>query len=483
MKHRTVQIFTLLLALSLATSCQQQPSIDSDNIDTSSSESTPEAKANDRISELGTKDFGNETFTILDDHGNINVNVPDETLEGDTLNDTIAKRNQIIQDNYNITFEYTYATSGEDRSSLVRKSVMAGDDDYDLLFSYIPGSIGPLATEGILADLCQMQYLSLNEKWWSPLIYENCRINGKMYYTTGDISPISYRGSACYYANETLMEQYKISKDEIYTAVENGTWTLDMLNSLAGDLDRDLNNDNKLVADDDFFGILNENNGLTAACFMVASGVNLSSIDDNGNLYADLTGENVISAIEKLSEVLSNAPRRDQNALHDAFKNDRVVFLMHYASSGYTRYRDMNSNYIMLPLPKYDEKQENYRSLMNTWMNAFVCVPLNADTERAGFIMEVMAYMGCEMVRPEAYEKALKLKGARNEKDAAMLDIIFDSLYLDFNSFMEFGGSLNPISNAIFNGGSYTSAITSIKDSMATEMDNFSKAWVGEGNQ
>ena len=479
MKHRAYSLTALLLALLTVASCGGTGS-STDTTAPDSMEDTTTAAVSDRLTELGDRDFGGATFTILDDAGNINVNHPDETLEGDTVNDAVAKRNQLISEKYNINFEYLTGDGPDGRAKLVRNSVMSGDNEYDLFFSVLPMSIAPLATEGILADLCQMDALSLAEKGWSPLGYENCRIGGKMYYTTGDISPISYCAPACYYANETLLDQYKISKDEIYTAVENGTWTLDMLNRIAGDLDRDLNDDNAFYADDDFFGILNEDNTLTAACFMAAAGVNLSSIDKDGNLYADLNSEKAINAVEKLSEVLSKAPRKDQNALHTAFKNDRVVFLMHYASSGYTRYRDMSSNYIMLPLPKYDENQETYRSLVNTWCNAFVCVPTTADTERAGFIMEVMAYLSPDMLRPAAYDMAMKVKGVRNDKDAVMLDTIMDSIYLDFNSFMEFGGSISPMTNAIFNDGAYTSSIAAYADSMNADMEEFSKAWIGE---
>lgn len=482
MKHRAFSLTALLLALLTVSSCGGNSS-SPETTAPDSTEDTTTSAVSDRLAELGERDFGGATFTILDDAGNINVNHPDETLEGDTVNDAVAKRNQLISEKYNINFEYLTGDGADGRAKLVRNSVMSGDNEYDLFFSVLPMSIAPLATEGILADLCQMNALSLDENWWSPLVYENCRIGGKMYYTTGDISPISYRAPACYYANETLLDQYKISKDEIYTAVENGAWTLDMLNRLAGELDRDLNDDNTLYADDDFFGILNEDNTLTAACFMAAAGVNLSSIDSNGNLYADLNTEKAINAVEKLSEVLSKAPRKDQNALHNAFKNDRVVFLMHYASSGYTRYRDMNSNYIMLPLPKYDENQETYRSLVNTWCNAFVCVPTTADTERAGFIMEVMAYLSPDMLRPAAYDMAMKVKGVRNEKDSVMLDTIMDSIYLDFNSFMEFGGSISPMASAIFKDGSYTSSIAGITDSMNAAMEDFSKAWIGENNK
>ena len=75
---------------------------------------------------------------------------------------------------------------------------------------------------------------------------------------------------------------------------------------------------------------------------------------------------------------------------------------------------------------------------------------------------------------------AMKVKGVRNDKDALMLDTIMDSIYLDFNSFMEFGGSISPMANAIFKDGAYTSSIASYIESMNAEMVEFSKAWIGE---
>ena len=206
--HRVTSTTALLLALLTLSSCGGT----GDTPNTTEPESAEETTiaAGDRLSELGDRSFDGEVFSILDDAGNINVNHPDETLEGDIVNDAVAKRNQTLTDKYNIEFEYFTGESPAARAQLLRNSVMSGDNEYDLFFSVIPESIGPLATEGILADLCKMEHLSLDENWWSPLVYENCRIGGKMYYTTGDISPISYRAPACYYANETLLDQYKI---------------------------------------------------------------------------------------------------------------------------------------------------------------------------------------------------------------------------------------------------------------------------------
>lgn len=85
-----------------------------------------------------------------------------------------------------------------------------------------------------------------------------------------------------------------------------------------------------------------------------------------------------------------------------------------------------------------------------------------------------------DILRPTAYETACKLKGARNDEDAEMLDIILDTLYLDFNSFMEFGGSISPITAAIFQGSAYASAEEAVSEKTRSEIDAFTAAWIGE---
>ncbi len=476
MKKQLLSAVSLTLVLAASTACGAGTASQSGTDTTSSGETEPQTEPT-RIDELGEHDFGGSTFVILDQN-DINSNCPVEEFEGDRLNDTIYERSRTIEDLYNVKFDYVFYQDQGARSTAVRNSVLAGDQSCDLLFSILPNALGTLAIEGVMADLCSIEQLSLDREWWSPLLYDSVRLGGKMYYSTGDISPISYRSATCFYANQKLLADYQISAEEIYDHVENGTWTFDVLHAYAGDLDRDLNGDDAIVMEDDFLGIGNENGDIAAAGLFCAVGLDLSSIGKDGNLYFDLTNEAAVNAVEKLKSVVCKAIIRDKNNFHTAFKEDRIVFFMHYGSSGYTRYRDMSSEYMILPVPKIDEKQETYRSLMNTWMNCFVGVPKNADTERAGVIMEAMAYWSHENLRAVSFDMALKEKGARNDRDAAMMDIIADTLYLDFNSYMKFGGSVDVLIRAIFSDAPYVSSITAIEDAIRGEADKFAKNWV-----
>lgn len=379
-KKLTSAVSLALIFAFLLVSCSQSPS-DSDNSGASDGTDTT-SPAVSRLDELGERDFGGADFVILDANGSpsLHTNIPGDESNGEIINDGLIERDRKISDMYNVNIRYVQIPNASEGASTLRSSVMAGEREYNLIYSTISGSsLGTLATEGILANLCNIGTLSLDREWWSPLIYENCRISERMYYTGGDIAPSIYCAPACIYANQLLLGDYKIDIEEIYDKVEAGEWTLDYMNTLAGELDRDLNSDGKLILADDFFGILNENNGLTAAAFMAGSGVKLSEISGN----------------------------------------------------------------------------------------AITC----------RFITEALAYESHENVRPLVYDLSFKNKGARNERDSDMLDIIFDSLYLDFNSFMDFGGVLSILANSIFKGANFASGYASVSEKITADAEQFVEEW------
>ena len=84
-------------------------------------------------------------------------------------------------------------------------------------------------------------------------------------------------------------------------------------------------------------------------------------------------------------------------------------------------------------------------------MLGFVSIPLTQDDiDKTGFITEVLEYKSVEMLRPAIYDVTLKGKALRNEDSLAMLDIVFDTTYLDYNGIYEFGGVLGAVNGAIF---------------------------------
>ncbi len=162
------------------------------------------------------------------------------------------------------------------------------------------------------------------------------------------------------------------------------------------------------------------------------------------------------------------------NLFDKNFKNDQSLFAIHFVESALRYFRDMKSDYVMYPMPKYDENQSTYVSFINPWHRAFIAVPLvQEDPEMTGFITEVLEYVSVQNVRPAVIDITLKGKALRNNDSIAMLDLIFDTAYLDFNGIYNFGGSLQAVNNAIFYDKPYASAYAKCESKMNSALDDF----------
>lgn len=196
---------------------------DSTSADTDASSAETETSPYDALED---RDFEGRTFTILDANPNpqgLQINIPEDEMNGEVVNDALIIRDNAIEDRYNISIEYVSDTNADK----VKSSVLAGDNEYDLVYSNIY-QFAPLATESILADLCSFKDIDLSDKWWSPLMAEKLTLNNRLYFTASDIAPSIYQAPLCMFLNLKLWEDYNFDID-VYETVLDGKWTYDVL--------------------------------------------------------------------------------------------------------------------------------------------------------------------------------------------------------------------------------------------------------------
>ena len=101
----------------------------------------------------------------------------------------------------------------------------------------------------------------------------------------------------------------------------------------------------------------------------------------------------------------------------------------------------MENDFLILPMPKKDETQTEYRSMINPWANCYVGVPMNisfdiGNSEFAGFITEALAFASYMYARPIVYEMVYMAQQLRNADSQEMLEIIYNTTYSDFNGYL-----------------------------------------------
>ncbi len=481
------QISALLILATLLTACGSNGSAP-DTTDDSANTSTPsENPVTDRLDELGEHDFGKKKFTILDanDYPEWHVNMHDGTINGDIVNDALYERDLAIEDRYNVDIEYVQMTKAGVGIGAMKSSVLAGDDEYTMCISLIQGgNLGTVMADGVLANLCDNDYLSLDSDWWSKLFYKNLKLGDKLYFTTGDISPTMYQIAQCLYLNTRLAEDYKIDTDEICELVRGGKWTLDELILRTKGLNQDLNDDGVMDPYDDFFGLAincnSTNNNLPY--FVIDAGVSPSKLTADGkSIEIDLMNDRTLTVLDKVKNLAFDNNRFDDQwaYINKAFKEGRALFMYHYTESAQNFLRDMTDDYMVLPMPKGDANQDDYHTYVNCWADAFVAIPATADPEFAGVITEALAYYSWKNIRSKAYDLTYKQKTSRDENSAEMLDIVFNTLCVDFNYIYDFGGTYSSLADVASGKAQLASAMAANGERANTEIEKFVESWLG----
>lgn len=488
MKKRLLSLILAAMLTAGFVSCAQNPEETKDNAeaqtnqgDVASEEAEPEVNY---VDTLGDRNFDGAEFIILaSDTGGIFSIIPEE-LNGSAINDAIVMRDKSIEDKYNIKVVYAEYPDDPSTATTIINSVKAGDaiaDAYNDALSGGSSYMGATYQQGALYNMLDIPYLSLDQSWWSSLIYDSLLIKNKLFFTSGDMAPTSYTAPSCTFYNLQVGVDHGIAENDIYSLVYEGKWTLDEMIRVKASVPNDLNGDGVMKPADDAYGVGSATVTLTSTQIVVGSGLKLSEIDSEGNVIINLNTEKNINILNKLKECYNEVKPGDDwgPLLGDAFKSDRELFAIHFVETA-NSFRDMESDFAILPMPKYDESQD-YMSYINPHTHSFVAVPLiQNDIEKTGFILEVMEYMSVEQIRPAVYDITLKGKCARNPDSQAMLDIVFNATYTDINAICDIGGSATLINSVLFGDKELSSGYSKVEKVITKSLEKMMNSIYGE---
>ena len=438
---------------------------------------------------LGEADFGGKTFTILDanDHTDMHINIHIGETTGEAINDAIYNRDQMIADNYNTTIAYEQTTSAKPGTTAFQNNVTAGDETYSLVISIALGSgIASLANAGVLYNLNNLssgEDANWRNPWWSALMYDTMQLEGKYLYTTGDIAPSVYQAPFCLFYNVDMGLDYGYEAADLYQMVNDGKWTYTELFAMTKDMNKDLNGDNAYTHADDFAGVIIQKGKDTINALFASCGIRMSEIDGDGKLTVNLNNEFTITVAELMHTLYNPTFEYTDNKdpTHRMFPEARGLILVHKVETATAALREMEDDFAILPMPKYDESQDGYKHLISGWVACFIALPKNlSDAEFSGFITEALARASYTMIRPAAFETTLKGKTARDAESLAMLDIIFDTLYLDFNCLNDFGSICDKITTNLIAGQGLSSVFASTEKAVQSAIDTIVKVYSQE---
>ena len=456
MQRQRTMISVILLLSILLTSCGSAGS--SDNPDATTENTDTETIAEETTTadtspdpKLEPVDCGGKEYNILsreiDGYTFPYSELYSEEQNGDIINDAVYERNRYIEDKYNLRLNVTELKRTEFASG-AKRSISAGDSDYDLVFPMVADAFS-MSLDGLFLNVNDIPHIDAEMPWWRKSILEDVSIGGRNYFIIGDLNLSSLNDVGVVYFNKDLAAQRNIT--DIYDTVRAGKWTIDRFSEYCKGVTSDVNGDTVLNGDDMF--------GLTCNAFCwqpLFAGTDSLIIekDKDDKPYLAWGSERNMAVMGKIigllndrsSTILVNQfPELEDaggwgNASIKMFTEDRALFWIEIIY-GVLQLRDMNTDFGLLPMPKYDDNQANYTSYMHTSNASTCCVPVTSgDTDLAGRILTDMAYMSYKTIRPAYYEKTLKGKASRDEESGGMLDIIYSDIRLDLTFAMVFSG-------------------------------------------
>ena len=374
--------------------------------------------------------FGNATITMLYWNDVENPEFESDGINGDIVNDAIFTRNATVEEKLGVklAFEHTKGNVSNisEFKNVVGTAYTAGEDTYDLIAAY-SRTTAACAQAGYCLDLLELDYLNFENPWWPTNLLAVTGIGDSMYFASGDASVNVLHMMYCTMYNKDLVEQYKL-QDPV-ELVKNGKWTLETMETLCKDIYQDLDNNGSESAGDFY--------GLTLGSWHIdsiytGSGLKLvekGSGDQMMVISDDFFSEKAIDLCTFLGKWLAT------NDVYDttdpvAFLAGNCVFDINNCSIA-IEMQDVSWSYGVLPVPKYDEAQEDFITCVGNPFTLYAVYANTKDANRAAAVLECWASEAYRTTTPAQFETTMKLKYSESEVEAEMYDIIRTTVVFD----------------------------------------------------
>ena len=381
---------------------------------------------------LPENDFGGRSFTVLL-RTDKEYEFYSEELSGEIINDSVYERNNILEGRYNVSVGYVDRIaswgSGDRFNPELNSMIMSGDSSFDIVAGYAAMILGAIQ-KGLFLNWYDMPYIDISKPYWSPQIADSLTINNKMFAMTGDISLSIWEDMICMYFNQKLAQDYSVG--DIYELVRNGDWTFDELLSRVRKVSSDLNGDGSYT-EDDLYGYVSYWSTAIDS-YLPAFDIQVVKRGEDGWHAFTMNTERMVSALEKMQSLFfdgSNSAMMTATInVQKIFQEDRALFYANDLRSS-ALLRDMETDYGIVPYPKFDSAQAKYHSTSTDDFSLILFPSTVTDLDFVGCITEAMCAVNSAVVVPAYYDIALKDKYNRDQQSAEMLDIIRENLIFD----------------------------------------------------
>ena len=436
----------LLASLMLAGSLTACATSGDDTQETQAAQTTAAAEEETGITDDLPSDlnFGGQEISIIsrDREGWTRGEISVEKLTSDPVNDAIFERNKAVEQRLNIKInsilENTSATDAVPNKVIT--SVQAGTGDYDIMAACSYTTF-PHTLTGNFANLAATEYINLEKPWWTQGYNEAISYDGLQFSVTGSMLLSIYRFAFVTVFNKDMFTDTNVPF--LYDTVEEGKWTLEKQTSLVPLFHKD-DGDGVAEADGDIYGFISSSL-ISTDPYWSACELDIFQKNADGNLEVVLDTDKIHAATDKILDLYygtdgasyiltAYGSDSEQDDIRNMFAQGQgAMATLRIMALENSIMRNMDNEYGVIPMPKFDELQKDYHTLLHDQFTV-AAVPTTVKGERLDMVSALLEAMGSasyKIVKPIYYEETLRTKIAADPQSSLMMDIITEGIYID----------------------------------------------------
>ena len=436
---KTAALLLALLLLMLS-ACSETPSV-TDSPQTAApsvdeTEPAPEPEEiNSRLAEkdnLPEADFEGRVFTVIgstDSSAYKYIEVEDLTGEG--VNDAAFARNTAVEERFDTKIAFFPNADYSACSRTITNSVTAGDGGaFDLVQYHVVENSG-VAMKGYYLNWYDVPYIDFTRSWWSDSNINDLTINGRCFLAMGDFAISTIGGTYCMYYDKQEAQNYQI--EDLYEVVREGRLTLDFLKGIASQIYTDKNGDG-IKNEGDYFALAS-NQRSNFNTYLWACDNQIFSRDDTGELAYNYFSEHLVNVYDSCWDLLNSYEGVwtgfDHGSAINLFTNYGALLCNGTLDSATSALVEFEHDYGVIPYPKYDEAQTEYKTMVDGYHEAMAVAKTAENLEFIGTMTEALCAESYKQVMPAFFDVCLKQRYASSPADAEMMDLCVASRVFD----------------------------------------------------
>ena len=442
------------------TTAQQETAQTAESTDASADESeTEEERIKPNIPE--SADFGGDDITFLHWYNTAwtetvrqSRDIYAEGITGEAINDAVYNRNVKIEDAYKVKIALQLEQS-TDIASMVGQQVTSGDNTFDVVYQLLSAAPA-LIQKSYFHNLFNVPNIDLEKPWWDQNSISSLSTMGILPLVSTSINVNDKDATAALAFNKTIASNNQL--EDLYTLVREGKWTYDKLTEMAEATYNDSNGDGTMTPDD-VYGFLGGRDVIDSLYH--GSGSQFITKNENDEFVFTFGTERDVDVISKGIDIVNSSWYFN----HHAWKDQSDILYRQIFETGHglffwmrlddvTNMRAGDADFGIIPIPKYEEAQDKYYSLVSQHTTGLMSIPITCagdELSMVGMVLEALAAESHYTLIPEYIETSLKTKNSRDAESADMLDIILGNRVFDpmnVYSFANFGDAIMDAADA-----------------------------------